>query len=509
MPAVTEAAAPSTPSRWRRLIKPALTFAVFVLLVVGLHRLLVSFDYDEVVAGFDRVAPSTIALAGLLVAVGHGLYVVRERLAVDFAGEHRLGTREVAVASLIARSLSTLGLATVTGFALRLRLYEPHGLDRGRVARLTLYNEATFYVGVVASVALAFTAGGLPPMVATSVRLPSLTWLGPLAFALLAAYVVWGARRTRPLRIRSFELPPLGVVPLVAQLVLPCLDTLLAALITRLLLPAGTGLDFGAILAIGVVASIAGSVSQVPGGLGVYETTVLAFVPPAAHPDALAALLVRRAVVQLLPLAVGTVMLVGVALTGQRRRRPSRVALEFGRDAVALTVYIASVLSLIAAAVPRHNDLTARLGAVGQAVVFAGGLLTLVAARGLQQGRRRAWWVSVVTFALPALGALLSGHRPSLVVALGPLVVLLLARPLFPHPGPIFDGERTWWTAWLVTLFGIAWIADSHPDALGTEVRARTAGMLVAIALVLGALIARALPERRRRKRRGRARPPS
>lgn len=490
------------PFRWRRLIKPVITVAIFAALAAGLRSMLASFDYDDVIAGFDAVPAGKIALAAGLVALVHALYVVRERLAIDFAGEWRLATRRVAVASLISRSLSTLGLATITGFALRVRLYEQFGVDKAAVTRATIYNEATFYVGVVASIALAFSLGGLPPMVGTSVRLPSLAWVGPIAIALLVVYLGYGVVRQTPLQIRSFTLPPLRLVPLAAQVALPLIDTLLAAAITTALVPAAAGLAFRELLAIGVVAGIAGSISQVPGGLGVYETTILAFVPTAAHPATLAALLVRRALVQLLPIAVGTLLLVGVAVATKARRHPNRVALDFARDAMAMATFAASVLSLIAAAVPRHNGLTAMLGVPAQAVVFASGLATMVAARGLQQGRRRAWWVCVVLFTLRAIAALISGHLPSLIVAGALALVLLIAVQVFPHPGPLFDGERTWWTAWVVALIGIAWVADAHPDSLSTEVRARTAGMIVAVAMVLGSLAARALPERRRRKRR-------
>lgn len=494
--------AAEAPFRWRRLIKPVITVAIFAALAAGLRSMLASFDYDDVIAGFDAVPAGKIALAAGLVALVHALYVVRERLAIDFAGEPRLPTRRVAVASLISRSLSTLGLATITGFALRVRLYEQFGIDKAAVTRATIYNEATFYVGLVASIALAFSLGGLPPMIGTSVRLPSLAWVGPIAVALLVAYLGYGVVRQTPLQIRSFTLPPLRPVPLVAQVALPLIDTLLAAAITTALVPAAAGLGYRELLAIGVVAGIAGSISQVPGGLGVYETTVLAFVPTAAHPATLAALLVRRAMVQLLPIVVGTLLLVGVAVATKARRHPNRVALDFARDAMAIATFAASVLSLIAAAVPRHNGLTAMLGVPGQAIVFASGLATLVAARGLQQGRRRAWWVCVVLFALRTGAALLSGHLPSVIIAGAITLVLLIAVQVFPHPGPLFDGERTWWTAWLVALIGIAWVADAHPDTLSTEVRARTTGMIVAVALILGSLVARALPERRRRKKR-------
>lgn len=497
---VPEESAP--PFRWRRLIKPAVTVAVVAALSYGLRSLLATFDYDEVIAGLDQIAPARIVVAALMVATIHGLFVVRERIAVDFAGFPRLATRKVAIASLISRSLSTLGVATVTGFALRIRLYQDLGLDARAVGRITVYNESTYYVGIAASLALVFTLAGLPPVVASAFPVPPLDWLGPVALVLVAAYVGWNLRRTGPLRVRSFELPPLTAGQLAAQLALPVLDTFATGYLTYSLLPASTGLSYLAVVAVGLAASVVGSISQVPGGLGVYETTVLAFVPPAAHPPALAALLVRRTLVNLLPIAAGALLLVGVSVGTRLARRPSRVALDFGRDAVAIATFAASVLSLIASVVPRAHGLTDRFGPLAQVAVFAGGLATLVAARGLQQGRRRAWWLCVTVFALRTLAAIIGGpHVPSLIIAGAMLLVLLVGAHLFKHPGPLLDAERTWWTAWLVALVGIAWVVDAHPDTLTTEVRARATGVIVAAALLIGGALRRILPERRRRRR--------
>ena len=492
------------PASWKRFVKPVVTVVIVAALAFGLRKLLTSFSYEDVAAGFDRMPKSRIALAALCVAVIHAMYVVRERIGVNFAGHPELSTGKVSVASLISRSLSTLGVATVTGFALRVRLYKEYGLDTAAVGRITVYNESTFYVGTVASIALVFTIGGLPAAAGASLSLPPLGWIGPLAIALIAAYVVWNLRRTKAMHIRSFELPTVTPLQLAAQIVLPLLDTLASGLITYILLPE-TGLGFFQVVAIGVTASLAGSLSQVPGGLGVYETTMLAFVPTASHPQALAALLVRRAVVNLLPIAVGAVLLVGVSITGTLSKKPSRVALEYGRDAVSILTFTASVLALIAAALPRHGGLTEDAGVLAQATVFAAGIVLLVTARGLQQGRRKAWRWAVTLFAVRALFAVLAGpHWPSLILSVAMLAVLLVGVHLFPHPGPLFDGERSWWTAWLVTLIGVAWVAGAHNASLSTEVRARIAGMIVVVALVLGAAARRALPDHRRRKKRRR-----
>ena len=166
------------PASWKRFVKPVLTVVVVAALAFGLSKLLTSFSYEEVAAGFDRMPKSRIALAALCVAMTYAMYVVRERIAVNFAGHPELSTRKVAVASLISRSLSTLGVATVTGFALRVRLYKEYGLDTAGVGRISVYNESTFYIGVVASIAVVFTLGGLPAAADTdSDRAQAQRWL--------------------------------------------------------------------------------------------------------------------------------------------------------------------------------------------------------------------------------------------------------------------------------------------------------------------------------------------
>jgi hypothetical protein len=219
---------PSSPWRW---VKPAVTVVIFAALAWGLRQLLTSFSYDEVIAGLDAMAPARIAAAAAVVAVVHALYIVRERLAVDFAGASSLAWRKVAIASLIARSLSTLGIATITGLALRVRIYQDYRLDGAAVARITIYNESTFYVGVGrGDRAACSTATALPPpMVGTSVH-SAVAGAGSVRrrwwrwWPTCTSGTCVGADAAA--RSARFELPVLTPVQLGAQVVLPVVDTL-------------------------------------------------------------------------------------------------------------------------------------------------------------------------------------------------------------------------------------------------------------------------------------------
>jgi uncharacterized membrane protein YbhN (UPF0104 family) len=87
-----------------------------------------------------------------------------------------------------------------------------------------------------------------------------------------------------------------------------------------LLAPPGVGL--AQFIAVFRVAQVAGVVSQVPGGLGVFETVVLLFLGPAYDPAAIiGALLVYRVIYYFLPLGGAAALLLGHKVRAGRRAR--------------------------------------------------------------------------------------------------------------------------------------------------------------------------------------------
>jgi|GEM_PF-511693 len=488
---------------WKRLIKPGITIVAFVVLMLGLRRVLTSFDYDEVVAGFERLPASEIALMVLALIVQYGMYVGREVFAVTYAGQRAIGLPRIAMAALISRSLSTLGIATITGFALRLRLYEAFGLSRSDVGQLTVYGESTYYVGLLATCAVVLSLGDLPPMVGAHINLPPTRVIGLIAAVLLVGYLTWSLRRSRPLKIRSFSLPVMRGKLLAAQLVLPVLDGFVGGTIVWLCLPPDAGLSFIHTTTICVVAGIAGSVSQVPGGLGVFEASVLAFVPPPAHPATLAALLVRRAVVNLLPIAVGATLLVAFELRRRAHHTEPTVPSSLVPTALAAWTFAVGVLAMLAAAVPVPHGPIVDAGPFGQALVFAVGVATLVVARGLYRHSPAAWLAALVLGGFrAALAAAAGPHWPTLLLTVASVALLLASRKSFDGQSPEEEmpGEEAirWWTAVAIAVVGIGYIAVAHPSTTGRLAAARAAGIVAGFALLVSAAVIRTRLARRR-----------
>ena len=472
---------------------------MFAIMIAGLRRLLGTFELDAIVAAYERTPwAAMLAACGLLV-VQHGFYVVRELIAVAFAGRSELARGRVALASLVSRSLSTLGLATITGFALRMRLYSSWGLERDDVARLSLYNEATYYVGLLASGAAVFLLVDIPPLVTLDVVIPAPRAIGAAAAALVIAYLLLSLRREHALRIRSFVLPVVRGGPLLAQIALPLVDLVVSAALVWMLLPESAGLDLGETAAACFLGSVLGSLSQVPGGLGVFEAVVLQFVPPAVHAEVLAALLIRRVIVSLVPVAVGTVALVGYEVL---RRGPVPEASwprETAATAMAVTTFAAGVVLMVAASLRVPGPLAA-LGSMAHAVVFTIGFATLIVARGLHLGRARSWWMATGLFAARALISWVGGPDTTALALSLAMVALLLAskRAFHRTPGPR-DDDTAWFAAFVIAMAGVTWISlVADPDDVSRAAAVRGAGVVTALALA-GAVVA----HHARRMRRG------
>ena len=95
-----------------------------------------------------------------------------------------------------------------------------------------------------------------------------------------------------------------------AQILVSSLDWSLAAAVLYTLLPASTPLSYSGFLEIYLLAMSAGVLSNVPGGLGVFETVVLLLLSPQVPAAAvLGSLLAYRGVYYFLPLALATGLL--------------------------------------------------------------------------------------------------------------------------------------------------------------------------------------------------------
>ncbi|CAN5914748.1 hypothetical protein BH11GEM2_BH11GEM2_27680 [soil metagenome] len=178
----------------------------------------------------------------------------------------------------VANALSqSVGLAVLTGAAVRARAYARHGLDAIDMAQATAFVTITATLGLLAAGAVAVYAnGGAVALGAVSFAArPTALVLG----SLVAAYVVWGVSgRGDGIGWRRWRIPRPTPLLAVGQVSISALDWLLTGAVLYAFMPHHFGLRLGLVLGAYLVAQVIAVTSHVPAGAGIFELVVIAIL---------------------------------------------------------------------------------------------------------------------------------------------------------------------------------------------------------------------------------------
>ena len=213
--------------------------------------------------------------------------------------------RVTALAAFASYAIAfNLGFPIVTGAAVRYWIYSRVRMSALQVANVTVITGVTFWLGMTAVLGVALAKGAEPLAAIDGLPAGLHMAAGVLVLGGVAAYGVWVSLEPRRIRLRGHELQMPGVGSTAAQLLVGAADLLAASAALYALLPEGVALDFTAFLAVYVFACGLGVVSHAPGGIGVFEATMLHALPGASQESVLASLLLFRVVYYFLPFIV-------------------------------------------------------------------------------------------------------------------------------------------------------------------------------------------------------------
>jgi len=281
-----------------------LGIGVFVLGVMALNHLLKPVRIADVFAQVRATEPATLIAATAATTAGYIALIGYDWSALRYLGK-KLPFRIVALGGFLGYSFgNTVGISILSGGAVRYRIYSGIGLTALEVASVSTFVALAFGFGitVVGLGALAIhpsALGDALPFSSNAIRMWSV--VGALGILGVFAWLSLGGKTLR-LRGREISAPSLGI--LLGQLAVTLADVALAALTLYVLLPGGAP-DFLTFVAIFAAAAMAGVLSHVPGGVGVFESVVIAAMPANVALDELAAaLLLYRIIYFLVPFAL-------------------------------------------------------------------------------------------------------------------------------------------------------------------------------------------------------------
>jgi phosphatidylglycerol lysyltransferase len=237
-------------------------------------------------------------------------------------------------------------------------------------------------------------------------------------------------------------------------------------------LPSTAHVHYITFLGVYAAAVIAGIISHVPGGVGVFEAVVLLTLPGESTDALLGSLLAYRAVYYLVPLVFGTLLFGSKELSAQRAHllRARELAAQYIAPVVpqiagALS-FLSGALLLFSGATPAVDDRLAFLDRflplpvleVSHLVGSIVGLGLLILARALFRRVQAAYHITVWLLLAGIFASLLKGldfeEATLLLLVLG---ILVLGRRSFYRPTAILAEDFT--PVWVVSIIGVIVLA--------------------------------------------------
>jgi len=462
--------------RWLQNTIPVLVgMVLFGLGVYALSHMLRTVKVADVV---DNVRATP--WSHLLAAFGATIVGYLSLIGYDWTGLRYLGKkvslRIVALGGFLGYSFgNTIGISIISGGAVRYRIYSTAGLNAFEIAAVSTYIALAFGFGVtvVGSAALVMYPDALINIMPVSpgvVRaVAASTAIGAVALA------TWLAVSGKSLRIRGVEInaPSTGI--LYGQLLLSAIDTAAAAMVLYVLLPDGAP-GFVPFMAIFAAAMMTGVLSHVPGGVGVFESVIIASMSDAAPLDQVAAaLLLFRLIYYIVPfgLAVVFVALNEARLAGgmvtrllgevpEQLRPVMRTVTSVaptisGTASLGLGIYLL-LMSLMPSVRPHQIDPNDMMLAIllesGALLSAALGVVLILVSQGLIRRISGAFWLIEVTLVAGAAASILNGlDYESALLLLGSATVLWPFRAEFYRSAKLTHNLLS--PSWFALVFSI------------------------------------------------------
>ena len=456
--------------RWSAIFGSLATITMVVIALWFLHRELAGISLASVMAHVRSVPAWTLIAASGLTVCSYTILTGYDAIGLRDLG-HRIPYPQVALTSFMAFAVGhNVGVASLSGGSIRYRLYSQAGLTTSEVARLIFFVSYTFAIGVCGLLGVSLLLMPVTQTAVLGIPLSVTRWVGYVLLSVPVAYVLFTLLRREPLRFGNW----LVAVPVsriaIAQVGIAVADIVVAAATLFVLLKPQFDIGFLSFLGVFMLALAAGAISNVPGGIGVFEAVLVAALPGVTVPALLGTIIIYRLIYYVGPLVLALLLLIGNESRqhGRKLIAPARQALGrlsgLAPQVIGALVFVAGVVLLVSGASPSADS---RLALLSEAVPLpvlelshlSGsviGMLLLILARGLFRRLRGAFQFALIAISAGILFSLVKGldyEEATILLATGS--ALWLSRSEFYRRGSLL---RLRYSAPWITAIGLGFV---------------------------------------------------
>jgi len=465
---------------WRhvptRYLGPAIAIVVTAIAFWMLHVMTGQLHISDLKRAFYEIPAPAILWSFAATMLSYCALATYDIMATHVAAPGRVKWVVASVSGMAGFAFSNfLGFHLLTGGAIRYRIYARLGLDGTEIAKIILLTWSGLWLAITGLIASAVMISpyGIPFIHLINPTVDRIG--GALTLIALAALFVYAGRQGRDFRLWGWRLTLPGRGPLFLQLIAGLIDIAGATYALYALLPPDLLPGFAAFLVIYLSAVLIAVVSHVPGGVGIFEVTMMAALGAGGRADVLAALLAYRIIYYVTPFSVAAVLL-AITEAGWLKQRlggnfgaASRFMRPLVPPVAAVIVFLAGLVLLFSGSIPNPPIQLAEVRGwlplpLLESSHFLGslaGLGLLVLASGLRRRLYTAWVAAMATLAVAVFLTIFKGlDWDETFVMVACLVLLFIFRGAFyrRRPERLLVLSPRWMALLAVTVAAVIWL---------------------------------------------------
>lgn len=294
-------------AKTKRLFKKIVSYSgifFFALAAFMLWWQLREYNLIDIVRALLAIPWFNLILACLACFAGYIALSLYDFLALRYVGGHVSWWKWMLAGMLGFAISNNAGHAVVSGGAIRYRLYTRWRISGGDIVKMLTFSGFTFFLGCSAILILGYflvPSALLDRSVGASIGLNTLFIICSAAVLAYFAATIFFQKKNIKIGNLKFQVPTTKMA--VFQMLLGAADSVLAGLVLYCCLLPFVQIPFGTYIGLFVIAQTTGVFSQVPGGIGVFESIFLLALPESIDKaDIFGALLAYRIIYYVLPL---------------------------------------------------------------------------------------------------------------------------------------------------------------------------------------------------------------
>jgi phosphatidylglycerol lysyltransferase len=455
--------------KWMKIVLIPLGFLIFVGTLILLHNQLKNLSYIDVINALKAIPAARIAVALCMAMLYYLVLGGYDIVAFKFIdAKNPIKPKDILFTCFISNVLANnTGYSMLFGGSIRYRLYSLYNVSMIDVTKVLLFSSATIWLGLLSVGGFIFALSPVSLEGIFNLNF-STRIIGILSLSILVLYALFSALNSKPRKIFKWTLSFPNIKIVMSQILLATSDWIIASLTLFVLMPEGY-ISYFVLLKVFLVSQFLVIISQVPGGMGVLETSITLLMPNSANnPGIISALLAYRAVFYFFPLLIALTML-GAFEIMVFTEKFNKTAKIFGNTVsslvvkvIALCSFFAGMIAMLSASTPFNvaklkyiiSLLPRWFADLSHFLLTILSLGILFISRALQLRIKRAWIIScyLITFAITLI--LIVGE-PILVLVcfIALFIVLLFSKKYFYRDISILKTNLSSW--WLCAIGGV------------------------------------------------------